>query len=429
MILRLVVLLVLQDQPLIGDPRSYHRVALQILSGVQYIPEWPPGLPHYLAGVYLIIGDSEFSARVATLVLSLAFILLFRKLMIEIVGHKLAALGLAIIAVYPAFVHHSVDALSHLPVALCMTVALLCVLRLWRGATWWYAVLLGAALGAMILIRPSNLLFLLVVPAFVVWKRRDWRLPVATIGMGLLLLGIWLHQAQKLAGEFIWINTFNNYNFFIGNSEFTPMYKTWWIGSHGAEGLTDSARFVQIVDSANRLPLREKQAVYSSLSRKHILEEPGMFVVRSINRFNSFFAFDSFTGSFVKNVSSSRILLFGVLAFDAVFFLSLLFFTVALLTLHWREVRSSAFLLLAVVTIVIHGSPYWISFASPVYHTALLPIMLLLMLYFIKLSPPRSWKHNWQTLYTRPQRIAFTLAMLYALFIQVQFIYHMADRV
>lgn len=425
----MVMLGLLVSQPLIGDPGSYHKVALKIFHGLPYYPEWPPGLPHYLAFVYHFLGDSEFSARVATLILFVGFVLLFRKLMIELVGDKLATLGLLVIAIYPVFVHHSVDALSHLPVALCMTIAMLCVLKLLRGASWWYAVAMGLAIGVMILVRASNAMFLIAIPAFVFWKRRDWRLPVASIGAGLILLGLWLERAHTLAGEFIWVNSLNNYNFFIGNSEFTPMYKTWWIGSHGAKGLSDSARFVQIVDSAKRLSKHDELAFYSARSREHILSEPGTFLIRSINRFNAFFAFDSFTASYIKNISPSKLLMFGVLALDAVCFVTLLFFSIALLTLHWRDLRANPIMLLAVITVIIHAFPYWISFASPVYHTAILPVMLLLTLFFLKLSPPSTWRDSWRNLYTKKQRIAFAIALLYGVFIQIQYVYHMADRV
>jgi 4-amino-4-deoxy-L-arabinose transferase-like glycosyltransferase len=335
---------------------------------------------------------------------------------------------LLLIAIYPAFVHHSVDALSHLPVALCLTIAMLCVIQLLRGGSGWYALAMGLAIGAMILIRASNAMLLVAIPVFLYWKRRDWRLPVVSIAAGLVLLGLWLERAHTLAGEFIWVNSLNNYNFFIGNSEFTPMYKTWWIGSHGGEGLRDSARFVELIDSAKQLSRHDEMAFYSARSREYILAEPGKFLVRSFNRFNAFFAFESFTAAYVKNVSNSRPLIFGVLALDALCFLALLFFTVALLTLHWRDVRTNPLILLAVITTVIHGFPYWISFASPVYHFAILPVMLLLSLYFLKLSPPSSWRDNWRNVYTKKQRIAFAIALLYAVFIQVQFVFHMADR-
>jgi 4-amino-4-deoxy-L-arabinose transferase-like glycosyltransferase len=426
--LRLLVLALLRAQPLLGDPSHYHQIARKILHGISYYPEWPPGLPHYLSFAYLFLGESEVAARIATLFLFVAFALLFRKLMIDLVGEKLATFGLMTLAIYPAFVHHSVDALSHLPVALCLTIAMLCVIRLLRGASWWYALAMGLAIGAMVLVRASNAMFLIAIPAFVYWKRRDWKLPVVSVAAGLVLLGFWLERAHTLAGEFIWVNSLNNYNFFIGNSEFTPMYKTWWIGSHGGEGLQDSARFVQLVDSAKRLSKHDELGFYSARSREYILSEPGKFLVRSINRFNGFFSFESFTAAYVKNVSSSRLLIFATLALDALCFLVLLFFTIAVLTLHWRDVRSNSLMLLAVIAIVIHGFPYWISFASPVYHFAILPLMLLLSLHFFKISPPSSWKSNWRKVYTKKQRIAFAIALLYGAFIQMQFMYHMAGR-
>jgi hypothetical protein len=275
----------------------------------------------------------------------------------------------------------------------------------------------------MVLCRASSSLLLFAVPLFCLWKLRSWRIFLLTLVGAASVVGPWLIKAQDLAGEFLWINGSNNLNLYYGNSEFTPEYRTWWIGSHGGLGLADSARFVRIQDSVQRLSRHDENEFYRKSATEYIIAHPTSFLLRTFNRVGSYLAFDSFTASYIKNLGASKFLLLLTLAFDGAIYLALVLLAVAFLVFYWKEIWRTPIYLLILLCGILYAGPYWISFASPVYHTPLLPLVLIFAMLFLART-----SRSTRALNSSRQKLIYGLLAAYVIFAQVQFIFNMTDR-
>jgi hypothetical protein len=431
--IRLIALAVLSGYPLDSDARSYHLNSLEILNGVRYYPYWPPGLPYYLASWHLVLGPSEFVSEIATLALFVVFILLFRRVLTLLVAPRLVAFGLVILASYPVFIHQAVVPLTQIPVAIGFLGLILCLIPYFgkemskrRKVT--YAVFLGLTLGAMVLVRPSNALVLVLLPVYLDWRLRSVRVPLIVFASACALICPWLMKASDLNGHFVWINNANTSNLYYGNNPFTPEYKTWWIGSHGASGLTDSARYAQITDSVAKLGHDAEREYETRTAKEFILSYPAKFLVRTLNRINVFFSIDSFTSSAEKFIGFPVWGIIVTLLLDGGFFLALITLTIAFLCFYWKTVAQTPLYLTILFLILVCGAPYWISFAHPVYHTPILPLLLIFALLFVEEVTSRGFKQKWSTHFTRRQKVMFSVSMLWVVVAQIQFVVHMASR-
>ena len=173
-LLRVVLLFLYGDSALEGDALHYHQAALKLLGGGGPDTYWPPGLPLYECIWIWIFGKSVLVARISALPWFLMLCRSFYGMAYQLHSRMAANLGLAILAFYPAFVHQSIEPLSYLPAA-ALLMALFGQLqnylqdkkgrRITRG---------GILLGLLILFRPSALLFLLTLPAMIMFRRKKF---------------------------------------------------------------------------------------------------------------------------------------------------------------------------------------------------------------------------------------------------------------
>jgi 4-amino-4-deoxy-L-arabinose transferase-like glycosyltransferase len=416
-VLRLILLAAVGGIPLSNDMKSYHTVALRIVEGDRYSPDWPPGLPYYLAAFQYLFGAREIVSRVAALIAGIAMLLLFHRLAARTVSLRAANLLLLIFAVTPEFLFHSVEPLTQIPAALCL-LGIVAILRREARPRGWTGVALGALLAFSVLIRPSSTLvavFILVAIAL------RWRspgvvmLPVATLA---LLVSAWLWMAHGLAGHWVFINHYNNANLFYGNNPYTPMYRTWWLGSHGAGEEGVPAAYTRLIASIDSLPPDERDRRFREEALAHIADRPDLFLVRSLSRFRSYLAFDTFPGSFVRtgyHVPGAAGL--GVIAVDALLYMLIVAAALGAAVTHAaRHVPRQTTRLLGGL-LFCYAAPYWLSFAHPSYHTPLLPLVAL----FAAAAAERLFEHGPRAMFTRlsPGRRAALIALL-ALFVIIQ---------
>ncbi|MDH7515077.1 MAG: glycosyltransferase family 39 protein [Bacteroidota bacterium] len=410
-----------------NDQRNYHDVAVLIARGVPYAPHWPPGLPYYLAAWYLLFGPAETTGRLAMLVLSIPFTLLVYHLGRVCAGRRAGSLLALCFACYPTFVFHSVEPLTQMPaaVALLGLAAAVSSARPWRLGD----IVSGAAASAAVLVRPSAIL--LVPFAAVARSLRTRRLGSAGLALATaaVLIGAWTVKAFELAGGPVLINFNNSRNFFYGNNPYTPLYRTWWLGSHtsGEEGVPPV--YTERIMSIDRLPFRARDSVFLDAAVTHILERPDLFALRTLNRVRAFFAYDVFAGAFLyKFYGFPRAVGLGVIALDALFYA--VFCISAAFALVAAKDRISFGLRVALWILVLYAIPYAVSFSHPTYHFAVVPMIGLLAapLLAAPLRGRDGLPARWRGL-TRVRKIAFAVFLLVFLFIQLEWTWVMFPRI
>ncbi|MES1209551.1 MAG: hypothetical protein ABUS79_26745, partial [Pseudomonadota bacterium] len=375
---RLLAVVVLRAMPLADDALDYHRMAVALLGGGPFEPDWPPGLPLYLALWYRLLGAEVWVGRLAMAVLSIALAGLLLVWVRRAAGIVAGNLALLFLLVAPSQVVLAATPLTQMPAALLLlAVAVATTGALARPAVW-RALVVGALLGGAILVRPSNLLLVGVVPIALAYRtRRVWMALVPAVVL-VLLVAAWTAKARDLTGRFVFINNANAQNLFYGNNPDTPLYRTWWFGSHkpGEPGVPET--YVRQYQRLTALPVAERDHAFSQAALDHVKARPDLFIVRSLSRVRTFFSFDTFTGAqVIKQAETRTMTLVGLLALA---FDGLCYLVVAALALLWLVSKPTAEAerragLVAVGLTFLYALPYFASFSHPTYHFPIVPLL------------------------------------------------------
>ena len=392
-----------------GDAYGYVYTANEMLSGEDFIPFWPPGLPLLLVPGMAFLGDQVWVHMLGMLVIFSLGARLFYRGLRKYLKPKHTNLILAIFAIYPAFIHHAVSPLTHLPVAVCLLGLFLALIEkkpLWQVGIW---------LGIAVMIRPATIVLVPVI-LFVIWKHnrplKTW--PVSLLPL-FILLTVWQSWTYSMSGHWVWINEANNMNVFLGNNPDTPLYRTWWLGSHQEEGNRDFATYTQIRKEINKIPLSEQGSAYMHEAINHVWDRPDLFVIRTLNRIRCFFAFDTFAGAGLID----RLPLLGILflALDAICYIGL-GLMIIFAVFYRAENKTSFIMLMGGWLILAYALPYFFTISHPTYH---LPIVPLVVFVWTPSLPGFHLKEYFLS------RWGYAVIAFF-LFIQVEWIFMMAER-
>jgi 4-amino-4-deoxy-L-arabinose transferase-like glycosyltransferase len=376
MLLRVLALLKLSGLPLASDALSYHMMALQLERGESFASYWPPGLPLYLASIYRIFGGTELAGRASMLLFFLLFSLGIYLLVRKLCSKTAANIAVLIFSIYPAHVHHSIEPLTQLPIATYLVWVAYVSIRLSektgrRGR----AAFLGAILGLLVLTRASSFLLALVVPAYLLLRTREVRMALIPLAVSGVIVFGWVLKSHEMTGRWIFVNEANSLNFFFGNNPYTPLYKTWWLGSHDEEDSGAPAAYTEILESIRCKPPEVRDRLYLEEALTHIAHRPDLFLVRTANRVRCYFAFDTYTGGYlIKQYSVDKKAGMLILMLDAFFYCAVMVAAMVGLFGFSRGSPSAGNTLLLLLLAGCYALPYWLSFAHPTYHFPVVPL-------------------------------------------------------
>lgn len=376
-LVRIGFLIILVPTRFYSDAMAYHRFARKIVLGLSYRPTWPPGLPLVLAGPYALFDPDRFVARFVMLAIYVIFTVLLFLLVKRLSGTAAANLSALIFSFYPLCIYYSLTPLTQLVTAAVLVGVALVTLSLLEKNRWSVAIILGFLLGFLTLTRASGVLILLAVPAYFIFKK-GYRLKAgAVFVIAILPIALWCYNVYRVTDRVIFINTANATNFFIGNNEFTPLYKTWYFGSHGVrndnEGFT-AEEFVETQKSIREYPKHERQLKYIDYSVRYIVKKPHLFAIRTFNRVRVFFAFDIYLCAILlKYYDWSKIGAFLICGLDFVIYLGLLFGSVFSLLLVRPLYKKKEVLAVLLGLPFLYAFPYFLAFSHPTYHFPIVP--------------------------------------------------------
>ena len=349
----------------INDAASYWNDAQSLATGAEYVPFFPPGLPLYLALWIKCFGTTPLVALAAMLSL-------FAVLIWQIWTHFASkmrfsaqvGIGLFLFA-SPELIHFSLSTQTQLPTALLLILGLRETLR--PHMKLHHLCLLGLWMGLLVLVRPSNALvagLLLLVAASKQIRRASL---LAALGICVTIIGTWEIYAHKMTQRWIPINEATAMNLWFGNHEDTPLYATWWFGSHGIpEGTRAASEFRQI----RATPLAHQGKSYQKALLQEIGKRPDLFLLRTINRIACFFAFDTFVGASIWQDAKAHTWATFFLIVDAILYVWLIWDTLRLRS-FWLQ-KGYFWIILA------FALPYFFSFSHPSYHFPLLAVVCLI---------------------------------------------------
>ena len=409
-----------------GDAADYHRMALDLGARVPFEPDWPPGLPFYLVpfqraaqaiGASEVIGD-----RLAMLAAYLLFSGLLFGLARRLLSAPIAGVVACAFALFPSFVHMSGVPLTQIPASVCLMAACWAAIELAdpqtpRQGLW--ACLLGVALGCLILVRPSSVVLLPLGPLVVAYcARRLWPAAVA-MALAAAMVSLWLDKAHAMTGRWFFVNNANSQNLFYGNNPYTPLYRTWWYGSHKNGDVGVPKEFVQLHRRLASAPPATRDHGFSSFALRHIVERPDLFAARTGSRIRVFFAYDTFTGTQLVKRSTNprwRLVGLGIIGIDALFFMSIAGAAFAWLCVAKVDRRVGILCFFS----LIYAAPYFVTFSHPTYHFPIVPLLALIAGRWLQGTPPGP---------SAGRRRVLLLVLLAFALVQVEWTLNMSSRI
>jgi hypothetical protein len=394
LVVRLAVLFLVADAPLVSDAAGYFGEAGSLAGGVDYTPKWPPGLPLYLS-VFRHLSTGEFIARASMLLWFLALALVGYGLVLDAAreekwteaGKRSAQFGanlfLVAFAVFPCYILNSVDTLTQLPAAVGVMASAWLTLRLVRGAGTGTAVLLGCVLGFTALIRPTALLLIPAVPVYLAVRLKKPLPPLAVLLPAAGVVGLWLLVAWNMTGYFVFVNEANTWNLFLGNNPYTPLYRTWWLGSHAGGESGWPAGFSRLVGEINKLPAHLRSGRYAELAWGEIIGRPDLFTVRCLSRVQTYLALDSYTGSYLVKIFGLPLWV-GLLAIaaDGALYVGLVGAAILALFAGKKALPDKDALTVLLGISLLYALPYFVSFSHPTFHIPTTPLLAVIAAVF-----------------------------------------------
>ena len=350
-----------------GDASWYMEAAQALVEKGWADPYWPPGLPHLLAGGLVLGIGHHWLGMVISLGLWVLFFYVLRTVVFSRGNSSKGWWLKAIFLLYPAFIHQSVVPLTYLPVAILLLMAWQWMAGSWGGNPWKEGTGLGLVLGLMVLFRAASMVMLPVILLGYAWNRGQWKSMILPGVIALTMIGLWESRIYQQEERWVMVNTANSYNFYLGNNDWTPDYKTWLLGSEDFQHHPDYSAFYQEIDSVRALPATSQEEAFRTLAWDHIQSHPVEFLIRAGSRLATLMSFDTLAGATMYKQSKGWGII--LLLMDALCY-------VALLLMAWHGWSGKKwhsrerFLWLALVAAYI--LPYLMAFAHPTYHLPLL---------------------------------------------------------
>jgi len=415
LLLRLAALSRIGGRSLYYENTAYDRMSLQLLAGVKFSPYWPPGLPYYLLVVHKLFGDGLLAARASMLLFYIVFSIGLYALIRQFGSRFAANLALAAFAVYPSYIRWAFNPSTEYPAAALLVVVVWLTLLTSRRQSWLLAIVLGFSLGAFALTRGSSVGLLLFVPVYLVLVTRRPTLALAPLLFAAIPISAWLWKAHDVTGRVVMINDSNAQNFFLSNSQYTPLYNTCRGGPVEWNEPPELTRMEQQIDCQ---PPAEQQQAWRELALQSIRARPDLFLLRTFNRFRAFFCFPIHRGEPVSGRTSARHGWFGlgITALELCFYWPIMILAIVFcfnLSRFGFAVRDAALLLGATFA---YAAPCFLTCSQPRYNFPVVPLFAVFAVLFVDALFTRPWREL-----VRP-RAAMVLTLAFFAYIQIEWI-------
>jgi hypothetical protein len=392
---RLVVVFgLLGGMGLLEDPHSYSLQALAIRDHFPGPDHYylPPGLGYVGAAVTWLLGDSLTVFRLMSIGFSLAVVALVRLVAGEFFreDRRVALVAGWIAVCYGPEILMAGQFYPYVPshVAILLLVWLAAVA--WRTGRWWWLALAGVAFAWAALIRPGSLAvggMLALAGAWGWWRtpspNRAARTRLLVAGGAAfaaitvaLVLPAMLHNHRN--GWGLTISTNNEANFFFGNCQYTPLYKT----SHLAQRAEDEfepeavAYIARIRAEARSAPYDAQGKVYMREALAHIKARPDLFVLRTFNRFCASWGFDYIMSRNIQHAYRlGNLALLGLLLVEAGSYGIVMLLALWWLTAAWPWPAPWRIGVLLAVAMA-YLAPHFVAFSAGVYHLSIMGLIM-----------------------------------------------------
>ena len=423
LIISVLFLIYLKDYPLFSDASAYHSIAINTIKKKQFIPWFNPGVSLYLLLFHSLIGnDSQFASQVSMLPIYIALCIGVFLLVNELSNRKAANLTVTILSLYPEIIYQSIIPLSQLPAAAILVFVIYLLIYSAKHFSCLLSIILGTLLGILTLFRSSNILLTITMPIVLLRFNYKLRYALIVVVLGLGIASAWVYKIYHNTGHLIFICSSNPANLYFGNNKYTPLYKTWWFASH-RKGPEVPSDFIAVYDMIKKLPMKEADKAFYQQVLLDIIERPGAFIIRTLNRIRTFFAFDTFCSANLYMNYKLRYLSILILIMIFISYTLLISFAILFLATYQSLGISRSYVYLILLTIFLTAFPYFIAFSHPIYHFPIFPFITACAAIFIEKwsSSDIAKKQIKNMLIAKKYYVLLSLLIIY--YIQIEWIY------
>ena len=363
------------------DAARSTTTAERLAAGEAFHPYEPPGQALVLAAAHVVTGrpvDDPTVVTVTMLLLYVVLAVLVFLLALTIADRRAANVAVAVVALTPSLILLSISAQPGLLAAVAITGGVYLAVLSLRWGSWINGFLAGAAFGLAVLCDPLMILAALIWPGYLLVKHhRPAAAAMSLIGL-LLVVGAWSAKVYRQTDEMVFVNHGWGKTVFLGNNEWTPMYRTWYLSSVRADypGF-DEFEEVAAIYEAHDLP--QQMVMFRDHGLSHIAEYPGKWAVRSASRFRGFLGFQTLAGAtLMMSETVPRMAGMGVLAGDALLWALVAAGAIAAMLLPGVRARGSDAVRALGKLAILFAIPYWLLLAHGNNHLPILPILAIM---------------------------------------------------
>lgn len=399
-----VALVWLQGTEPYNDGADYFDEATRLANGTrEAVPfYWPPGTSYYLVGWFTLLGSSITVARIAMVVLSTAQIPVIGGLtLLATRKHRSAVTASWLWAVYPPAVFLVAQPYSQHLAGLSLAVIA------WCGSLWLLRrtslslIFLGISIGVGCLTRPSmmSVLLLTVLGVFVLTALRPgawWmRAAVACLQSAIVVVTAGAIVAPSMVfnaktGGGYTLSTNNERNFFLGNNPHTPWYKTSHFAQRPLQDLPPEVREYLIA----HYEASDRRTAMKQAALQHIRENPGLTLLRTVNRVRSFWGFDYLASRMIQATAHPpRLVSAAVLLLEAGGYCAIMLLGLMAIVRNRGDVNG-ALLAWYLAVIAAYAGPYCLAFASGTYHYPVMGLLVVFAAVECEAIRRGGWKQN-----------------------------------
>ena len=424
-LVRVIPLALVGGRFLAHENPSYDIMAGQLLRNERFSGYWPPGLPYYLAFFHALFGYGMLVARASILLVYVGFSFALYALVKAVGSRRAANLAVLTFAFYPSYIRYAFDPSTEYLTACCLLLIVYCTILTLRNPSLALALALGVCLGAVALVRANSLALAVVIPAYIAFRTRTWRMAIVPMMISSVLISAWLWKASHVNGRFIFINDSNEENLVFSNHPDTPLYLT--CRDCPIYGMP-SASFLELEHDIDYKPPLEKQRQLRETTIRFVLTRPDLFAVRTINRFRAYFRFPiHYADPLVRHSSTGKSLRqwlgTAITVLEAAFFWPLITLAiVAWFSLPTLGIESDVlYVVLGVASV--YALPCWLTWSEPRYAFPVIPLFAVFSFVLLDALLTRPWRQVLApVLNSMPRKRAVLIAVSIFCCIQIEWI-------
>ncbi len=413
------------------DGPSFVRQATEMLQGTIGYYYYPPGTAFTTVPIYAMLGPGMVADHVVGTLCSIALLLSTVLLAQTLLGWGRTTLITAwIAALYPHTVLAATQLSSHILAAALVTTAAAVAIRNASHWSWTRWTVVSICVAGALITRPATATFLLALAGagFVLVRRRSIT-PATVVGAVAMIalagaaavIPVTSHNAAHGHGHAI--STNNEWNVFLGNTPYTPDYKTGHFGQRDFAQLDSASRDYlrrYLPHESPYAATREERMAMAAAATDYIVAHPWRTLYRAANRVRGYWGMDYTMSRMLQNaygLSTGAFLPLLALEGGAYCFIVLLALSAPFLMDRPLGGRGR----LLVAGVVLGMVPYILAFALAKYHVTAVPVVMVAAASALSAFRERP-AAAWATLRKRP--LWWVLMVAFAV-LQTEHLYHL----